>query len=129
MPTISPIASSGFGDPPVLVEPGDVARLQRVRVDDGDARSERTTECRGRRRRIGRDEAGALARAVALDELTPEPAEEPVAIGRGRLGAERLDERVVGVVGLFGLCEDVGDRLADVREERGAEPPHVVEEP
>ena len=76
----------------------------------------------------GHDHRG-LGRAEAVHDVAVEAARELLDVPVAGLVAERDAQRVVGVVGLLGRGQDVGQRLADVVHVRRAVVPDVVEEP
>ena len=115
MLTISPTHSSALQQPAVCVELG--ARAFSL------PSSSTTFTCVGREAErtgallgVAVDGDAALGRAVRVDHLDAEPAAERLDdLGRA-LVAERDAQRVVGVVGLLGLREEVRERLARVVE-------------
>ena len=86
---------------------------------------DRLAERAARRARDARHVEAALGRAVAIGDVAPEPFGKALDVERCRLVAERELQRVLGVVELFGRREDVGQRLADVVEERHAVLAHI----
>ena len=77
----------------------------------------------------GAREADAdLAGAVAVDHLAAEARGEGVDVLARRLVAVGEAQRIVGVVGLRRRVHDVGERVADVVEQRRAVAAHVGEE-
>src|SRR5690606_37267964 len=88
----------GVGDAAVLVQDRGGAGLARLGVDDPDAVVGGPAERARRRVRRLLDHAGALAGAVPLDQPRAEAAQELGLVLGGRLRAEPVRERVVGVV-------------------------------
>ena len=81
---------------------------------------------RGVRRALHR--SATFGGAVGVVDGAAEPLGEPGHVGLGGLVAEHPPQRVVGIVGLLGGVQDVGERLAHVVEVGGAELPDVGEE-
>ena len=124
--------ADGFGrieQDAVVVEARPLAFVARLRVehDDVDAFG-RLAQRVLRHAGVRRDHDAALARAVALDDEATEAAAKLLAVGGRRLRAEAVLQLVVGVVGRFGLGEDVAQRPADVVEVRRVVPAHVGHE-
>jgi hypothetical protein len=120
-------ARVGVQQPAVRVEARGRLLLRRLRIEDHRPRlppAERT----GRLARHALDRDRALRRAVGVDHLAAEALREALEVVLRALVAERDLQRIIGVVGALGRGEDVGERLADVVEERDAVLPHVRQE-
>ena len=113
----------GVGQPARRVEAGPrlLGAVLVDHLDSGADEPERARPLLG----VAVDRDAALGRAVRVDDLDAEAAGELLDDLRRALVAERDPQRVVRVVGVLGLGEQVAERLAGVVEVRGAVVPDV----
>ncbi len=131
MPTVltsSPVASSRLRHAPALVEDRARALLLRLRIEDRHALEGHAERARGSAR-DARDDDRVLGRAEPVDDLAAEAPGERRDVPVAGLVAEREPQRVVGIVGLLGGGEHVGERLAHVVHVRRAVAAYVGDEP
>ncbi len=117
----------GVEQPSTLVEEGPGALLAGLAVHDHRAREGTAQRAAGG---VGGplDGRPALRGPVGVLDGAAEPLGEPRHVGLRRLVAETTAQGVLGVVGVFGRGQDVGQGLAHVVEVGDPVAPHVDEE-